>query len=136
MRIQTKASTMCPSSGFGVKRGSGLMRSETNGLRAQTTTSPLGCVRYAILESSPEHTERKKKHAQQSRVCCSLKEHSLLSPWPCRGGARCWWGSLCGCVLGELVSESDKKLKLDKVDAVMLSCRLTGCEEGGCDVTW
>lgn len=81
------------------------MRSETNGLRAQTTTSPLSCkAGYAVVEVF----SGKKKNAPSSRVCSLFKEliirvEPVLS-WLGGAGTKCWWPFLCGCVLGKPVS--------------------------------
>lgn len=91
-----------PSSGV-VLKGSGLMRSETNGLRAQTTTSPLA-VRYATRKSSPEIHSEHKSLLFAPRCCLLATELAqkpiihYLEPWPRGAGAHYWQRFLCGCV--------------------------------------
>lgn len=79
-----------------VLRGSGLMRSETNGLRAQTTTSPVGCECEVCNTRVFARTRRKKPPTSRRRVCCVLAAY----------GARLTVLSLCyhGSVGQELVT--------------------------------
>lgn len=76
----------------GVNRGSGLMRSETNGLRAQTTTSPLSCkAGYAVVEvfSGKKKTHQAVVFARCSRSWLSVSSlcyHGWVVQEPNAGG--------------------------------------------------
>lgn len=77
------------------------MRSETNGLRAVTTTSPLGCDVCNIRAFQQNAEGKKKKTPSDCRVCCLLVAEDQLSvvselPWPRGARTHYWWGLLCG----------------------------------------
>ncbi len=93
------------------------MRSETNGLRAQTTTSPLGCeICNTRAFISTQRKKKKNTHKLPCLLFVGLRSPVVrvepVLPWPCGAGARYCWRFLCGWVLGELVSR-DMKLGRD-----------------------
>lgn len=108
----------------GVKRGSGLMWSKTNGLRAQTTTSPVVSEVWNIRVFTRTQKRRKKNPPTSCRVYCvlaTLRSQVVrvepVLPWPCVAGTCYWWPFLCGWVLGELVSWD---IKLGYIDLIQI----------------